>query len=149
MRQDPTTPDTRLSDDPMKYNPARVQALRELMTGGIYSGKHSSVLHCRLRYFDPVARRAGVPEDVAALVERMSADEVTFVLVNVNQVESRELIVQAGAYAEHQFTSIAKNGESTTIDGSSFSVLLEPGSGARINAKMNRYVNQPTLRFPW
>lgn len=149
MRKDPTTPDTRLADDPMKYNPARVKALRELMTGGIYSGKHSSVLHCRLRYFDPVARRAGVPDDVAALVERMSADEVTFVLVNVNQVEARELVVQAGAYAEHQFTSVGIDGKSMQVDSPSFRVHLEPGSGARITAKMRRYANQPTLQFPW
>ena len=54
MKKDTTTPDTRLSDDPMKYNPARVQALRELMLGGIYSGKHGSLLHCGVRYFDPV-----------------------------------------------------------------------------------------------
>ena len=149
MRKDSTTPDTRLSDDPMKYNPARVAALRELMVGGIYSGKHSSVLHSRLRYFDPIARRAGVPPDVAALVERMSADETTFVLVNVNQIESRELVVQAGAYAEHQFTSITYNGETTTIDSPVFTVRLEPGCGTRFKASVKRYVNQPTLRFPW
>ena len=48
MREDQTTPDTRLADDPMKYNPAKVGALRELMLAGIYSGKHGSVLHARL-----------------------------------------------------------------------------------------------------
>lgn len=149
MRRDPTTPDTRLADDPMKFNPARVDALRELMLGGIYSGKHSSVLHCRLRYFDPVARRAGIPEDVAALVEEMSDDEVTFQLVNVSQIESRELIVQAGAYAEHQITSVAHEGVVHKLDSSHFTVRLAPGAGARLTAKMKRHINQPTARFPW
>jgi hypothetical protein len=149
MRQDPTTPDTRLADDPMKYNPARVRALRELMVGGIYSGKHSSVLHARLRYFDPVERRPGVPADVAALVESVTASDVTFVLVNVSQVESRELIVQAGAYAEHQFESVTVNGRSISIDATSFAVHLQPGCGARVNARLARYVNQPTIRLPW
>jgi hypothetical protein len=148
MRQDLTTPDTRLADDPMKYNPAQVQALRELMLGGIYSGKHSSVLHSRLRYFDPVARRAGVPEDVAALVESMSADDVTFVLVNVNQVESRELVVQAGACAEHQFTSITMNGETRTINAPHFSVVLEPGAGTRFRAKLLDEKCRGSLRDP-
>jgi hypothetical protein len=149
MAEDKTTPDTRLADDPMKYNPARVQALRELMLGGIDSGKHGSILHCRVRYFDPVARRAGVPEDVAALVEKMSSDETTLVLVNVNQVEPRELIVQAGAYAEHRFVSVAINGQSTAIDAPYFYVKLQPGSGARMTATMKRYIGQPTLHFPW
>ena len=149
MRTDKTAPDTRLSDDPMQYNPAKVSALRELMLAGIYSSKHSSVLHSRLRYFDPVARRAGVPKDVAALVEKISADEVIFQLVNVSQIEARELIVQAGAYAEHQLTSVTVNNQSQATDESSFTIVLEPGCGARITAKMKRYVNQPTMHFPW
>jgi hypothetical protein len=149
MRQDTTTPDTRLADDPMKYNPARVQALRELTLGGIYSGKQGSLLHCRLRYFDPLARRAGLPQDTAALIEKMTGDEVTLVLVNVNQVQPRTLVVQAGAYAEHQFTDVGIEGSTTTVSAPYFTVKIAPGAGTRITAKMRRYVNQPTLQFPW
>jgi hypothetical protein len=149
MRQDTTTPDTRLADDPMKYNPARVQALRELTLGGIYSGKQGSLLHCRLRYFDPLARRAGLPQDTAALIEKMTGDQVTLVLVNVNQVQPRTLVVQAGAYAEHQFTDVGIEGSTTTVSAPHFTVELAPGAGTRITAKMRRYVNQPTLQFPW
>src|SRR5262249_50709295 len=58
MRRDTTTPDTRLADDPMAFNPASVAALVELMLGGITPMHNASVLNCRLRYFDPVARRA-------------------------------------------------------------------------------------------
>ena len=149
MRQDTTTPDTRLSDDPMKYNPATVQALRRLMLGGIYSGKHGSLLHCRLRYFDPIKRRAGVPEDVAALIEKMTADEVVFTLVNVNQLESKEVVVQGGAYAEHQFEAVTIGKKSHRVDASSFTIRLEPGAGAQLRAKMRRHANQPTSAFPW
>ena len=149
MRQDTTTPDTRLADDPMKYNPARVQALRELTLGGIYSGKQGSLLHCRLRYFDPLARRAGLPQDIAALIEKMTGDQVTLVLVNVNQVQPRTLVVQAGAYAEHQFTDVGIEGSTTTVSAPHFTVKIAPGAGTRITAKMRRYVNQPTLQFPW
>ena len=149
MREDTTTPDTRLSDDPMKYNPARVQALRELMLGGIYSGKQGSLLHCGVRYFDPVARRAGLPPDVAALVESMTADQVTLVLVNVNQVEPRSLVIQAGAYAEHQFLSVSTDGQTKTVNAPRIAVDLAPGAGSRITAQVKRHVNQPTLRFPW
>ena len=149
MRADTTTPDTRLSDDPLKYNPAAVRSLTELMLGGLYPGRTGMVLHCRLRYFDPVLRRAGVPEDVAVLVETMTDDEVTVTLVNTSQLDSRRVVVQAGGYAEHQFESVTHGGREQDIDGSHFSVELAPGSGSRLTLKMHRYVNQPTLRFPW
>ena len=29
-------------------------------------------MHCRLRYFDPLRRRAGIPSDVAALIDTMT-----------------------------------------------------------------------------
>src|SRR5262249_29213574 len=106
MRRDTSTPDTRLADDPMAYNPASVSALVELMLGGIAPMHNASVLHCRLRYFDPVARCAGIPADVAALVDSISADEVSVVLVNVNQLEPHTVTIQAGGYAEHQFVSL-------------------------------------------
>ena len=35
MRLDTTTPDTRLADDPMAFNPATVGALVQLMLGGL------------------------------------------------------------------------------------------------------------------
>ncbi len=89
MRRDTTTPDTRLADDPMEFNPATVGTLVQLMLGGILPGRTGSILHCRVRHFDPQARRAGLPEDVAALVESMSADEVKLALVNLDQVEPR------------------------------------------------------------
>jgi hypothetical protein len=148
MRSDSTTPDTRLADDPMKYNPASVRALRELMLGGIDSGKQSSLLHCRVRYFDPTVRRAGLPPDVAALVERMTGDEVTLVVVNIDQVEPRTVVVQAGAYAEHQFAELIIEGKTTRVAAPQVALALAPGAGARITASVERYVNQPTLRFP-
>ena len=75
MRADTTTPETRLADDPMQFNPASAYALLELMNGGIDPGRWTMPLHCRVRYFDPVRRRAGIPEDVAALVEKARRPE--------------------------------------------------------------------------
>ena len=83
------------------------------------------------RYFDPARQRAGIPEDVAALVESMTADETTLRLVNVNQVEAKTVVVQGGAYAEHRIKQVALDGQTVPVDGSSFSVCLEPGAAAR------------------
>ncbi len=148
MRQDTTTPDTRLSDDPMPFNPAAVQTLIELMLGGLMP-RHGEPLHCRVRYFDPIHRRAGIPEDVAALVEKLTDDTVTLTLVNVNQVDERTVAIQGGAYAEHQFTSAVVDGKNISIDNSSFTIRLAPGAGSSMVIRMNRYANQPTLAFPW
>lgn len=149
MRADTTTPDTRLADDPMQFNPASVNSLLELMLGGVDPGRWTMPLHCRVRYFDPVKRRAGIPEDVGALVERLEANSVTISLVNTNQVQPRRLIVQAGAYGEHQFQSVTVGERDVAVDAAQFEVRLEPGAGDRITIKMDRYANEPTLKFPW
>ncbi len=149
MRNDESTPDTRLSDVMNGINPAVTQGLTQLMLGGLPTGRVGSLLHCRLRYFDPDLRRAGVPEDVAALVEKMSADSVTVQLVNLNPVEPRRVVVQGGAYGEHRFESAEADGETTQIGDSHFTVSLAPGCGSRLVIQMDRYANTPTLAFPW
>jgi hypothetical protein len=149
MRNDTTTPDTRLADDPLNLNPAMAGALMQLMWGGLPPDVRARALFSNLRYFDPIRRRAGIPEDVAALVERMTNDSVTVTLVNVSQTASRELVVQAGGYAEHQFESVEWNGQIVPVRAREFTVRLEPGAGAKLTLKLRRFVNQPTVVFPW
>jgi hypothetical protein len=149
MRSDTTTPDTRMSDDMNEINPAITGTLTQLMLGGLPTGRVGYPLHCRLRYFDPERRRAGVPEDVAALVQGMTQDEVTVTFVNLNLVKSRKMIVQGGAYAEHQIISASVDGVDTLVNHSHFAVTIEPGCGSRVVIKMQRYANQPTMAFPW
>lgn len=149
LRQDPTTPDTRLADDPLQHNPASVSSLVHLMLGGLPPGLHRGLLHCRLRYFDPLARRAGLPEDVAALIEQMTDDSVTVTLLNVSQTAPRTVIVQAGGYAEHEFVRLTVGGRSEPRAGSTLTCVLAPGCGQKLQLGMNRYSRTPTLRFPW
>jgi hypothetical protein len=149
MRKDPTTPDTRLADDPLAFNPASVGALVELMLGGIVPMHNGSVLNCRLRYFDPDSRRAGIAADVAALVAGLTADATSLILVNTNQLESRTVLIQAGGYAEHQFISVTQDTKTVAVNAPHFTLRLAPGAGGKITLQMRRYVNPPTLRFPW
>ena len=149
MHRDDMTPDTRMSDDPNHINPATVDALTQLMLGGLPPGRQGSPLHCRLRYFDPARRRAGLPEGVGALVERMTDDETSLSLVNIDQVAGRTVVVQGGAYGEHQILSADLDGTLTAVGQPSLAVRLAPGSGARLVLRMKRYANQPTLEFPW
>jgi hypothetical protein len=150
IRADTTTPDTRLADDPLHLNPATVQNLNHLLFGGISPGKRGTVLHCRVRYFDPDKRRAGLPDDVGALIESLTADSTVLSLVNVSQVEPRTVIVQAGGYGEHQFTSLSLNdGPVTPLDASTLTIRLEPGCGTKLKLGTKRYANQPTLAMLW
>jgi hypothetical protein len=148
-RADTTTPDTRLADDPMKFNPASVGSLIQLMLGGLHPGHRGQVLHTRVRYFDPVARRAGVPPGVAALVESLDNHSLTLSLVNTDQLNHRTVVIQAGGYAEHQFTSLRYGSHDQPLDDDSLSVRLAPGAGGRLHLSMTRYANPPSMRFPW
>ncbi|HLH72421.1 MAG TPA: hypothetical protein VKX96_03985, partial [Chloroflexota bacterium] len=149
MRSDPTTPDTRLSDDPNHINPATTETLTQLMLGGLPTGRVGYPLHCRLRYFDPTRRRAGIPEDVAALVEKLTADEVVVTLVNTSVLQSRTVIVQGGAYAEHEIIDVTLGEVTSPVGHSHFQVQLGPGAGSQLRIRTMCYANQPTLAFPW
>ncbi len=148
IRQDTTTPEARLADYLLELNPAQTDALANLTLGGYFGGRIWT-LHSRFRYFDPARRRAGLPEDVAALVEKLGADSATLTLVNVNPVDARTVTVQAGGYGEHRFDAAQINGVSVSLGAPLVSVHLEPGCGARIEFKMTRYQNPPTLAQPW
>lgn len=149
MRLDASTPDTRLSDDPYRYNPAQVESLLHLAMGCPHPGRGGNIIGARLRYFDADRRRAGLPRDVAALVTAMSADETKLTLVNVGPVESRTVVVQAGAYGEHEITGITLADGSTHEAGSpTVAICLAPGCGGQMTIRHRRYAHPPTLAQP-
>ena len=149
MRKDTTPPERRLADNMLDYNPAATDSLVQLMWGALIPGREGGLLNARLRYFDPDRKRAGLPNDVAALVSELSDTRTSVTLVNLNQSQRRTVVVQGGRYGEHRFVSV-KAGETTSqIDGPLLTVRLEPGSGARLELQMKRYANVPTVKHPW
>jgi hypothetical protein len=149
LRADVRPPEKRLADNMMDFNPAATSALVQLMWGGLPPGRDGGLLNARLRYFDPVRRRAGVPDDVGALVSEISDTRTVVTLVNLSPNETREVIVQGGAYGEHRFDSVERDGRVTPLDAARFTVRLAPGSGATLALATRRYVNAPTVAFPW
>ena len=149
MREDASTPDTRLADDPMRFNPATVGGLVQLIFGGLPLKHQGEILHARVRYFDPVRRRPGLPEDVGALVDSLSDRSTSLVLVNLNQTESRDVIVQGGAYGEHVYEQVSIDGGKVDVKASTFRVRLGPGAGGRLTIGMKRYAGIPRLAQPW
>ena len=119
------------------------------MLGGLVPGREGGLLHARLRYFDPAARRAGIPPDVAALVSELGDTRTVVTLINLNPREPRTLIVQGGAYGEHRIESATLAGKVSAVNNRTFSLRLAPGAGARLELAMRRYADPPTLRLPW
>jgi hypothetical protein len=149
MRKDATPPERRLADNMLDYNPAATDSLVQLMWGGLLASREGGLINARLRYFDPDRRRAGVPEDVAALVSDMSDTRTTVTLVNLSPTQPRTVIVQGGGYAEHEIVSVTRGATTTPIDAASMTVRLDPGCGETLVLTMRRYANRPTARHPW
>jgi hypothetical protein len=149
MRNDRTTPDTRLPDWPMQFNRfGATLTLNRLMCGAYLHGMIYNQ-HARFRYFDPEKRRSGIPESVAALVTAMDKEKTTLVLVNTSQTRAHDVVVQTGAYGEHQCSRVVVDGKSYPVNHRFFRVRLEPGAGEELVVYADRYANRPTLALPW
>ena len=132
----------------------------------IYNG---GLLHVRVRYFDAERRRPGLPEDVGALVERLSADRTVVRLVNLNPVVGRKLVIQAGAFGEHHFGDVKYQVRTSeypgwlggyagtyaappleveerraTVNSSRLQVELPAGTELLLDLSTERYVNDPS-----
>lgn len=149
MREDPTTPDTRLADDPLQYRPTSVEGLVQQITGGLSPGTSSGPLHARLRWFDPVARRPGLPPDTACLVTGLTDETVSLTVVNTDPLHDRELVMQMGTYGEHECREITYGETRLPMSARMVTVRLKPGCGADLTIRQKRYCHQPVLRFPW
>lgn len=149
IADDTTTADQRLADNMLDKNPAITGGLIQLMMGGIPPGNDGSMLYTRLRYFDLDRRRAGVPQDVGALISELTDTSTVVTLVNINASQPRNVVVQGGSYAEHQIESVEIDGKVTKVDGSAFTLRLAAGSGAKLKLNMKRFAHTPTLKFPW
>lgn len=159
IRADTSTPDTRQADTthrlrisqdaPAGLHSAAAGALVNLTLGGPHPLWCSSPLHCQVRYFDPVLRRPGLPEDVAALVTGFNDSQTTLTLINLSSIEPREIVIQGGAYGEHRIDRVSTSDSVYDIGERSVSVLLSPGAGEEITIERSRYSLQPTFDWPW
>ena len=117
--------------------------------GGAAIGVHGGLLRATVRYFDADRTRPGLPPDVAALVDKLGADSAGIQLVNLNAGETRNLIVQAGAFAEHEFVELTHEEQTVQVESKYFAVQLPPGTSIRLDVGMRRFAHRPTYAFPW
>ena len=149
IRKDQSKPDKRLADNMLDLNPVTTTALVQLTQGGMEPDRRGNLVNSRLRYFDPARKRAGLPEDVGALVSEMSDTGTVVTLVNLNTTTPRTLVVQGGAYGEHVIESVDVNGKTIAVGKPNFSVTLKPGAGSKLTLKMKRYAGDATVKFPF
>jgi hypothetical protein len=149
FRRDTTPAEKRLADNMLDYNPAATEAMVQLMWGALLPGREGGLLNARLRYFDPDRKRAGVPEDVAALVSELSDARTVVTLINLNTSRPRTVMVQGGGYGEHQLVSVTVGDKITPVDSPLLTVRLDPGCGQTLILRMRRYANRPTVLHPW
>lgn len=148
-----------------QHNPVIVEALVQLTTGApavLYNG---GLLHTVVRYYDVARQRPGLPQDVAALVTKIGPTGATIHLVNLNPFEGRAVVLQAGAFGEHNFVSASYASRTSEYPGGvykyaapelqteqleleiqakHFQVDLPPASEIVLELTMERYVNQPS-----
>lgn len=136
-----------------QVNPVITEALVQLTTGGPQTVYWGGLAQGRVRYFDPRSRRPGLPPDVAALVRRLDVDSVELTLVNLSVSATRAVILGAGSFGEHRFTSAAIDGASdgpdAAIDDGYLQVCLPPGTEVDLRLGMERNCRRASYAFPW
>ena len=150
-------------------NPVSSEALVQLTLGAPQQIYNGGLLHARLRYFDAKAQQPGLPADIAALVETLTSKRTGVRLVNLSGNETREVILQAGAFGEHRFVSATYSSRTSvwpgklggyagtsappplttkehhlSINSKHFRVELPPGMEVNLDLEMERYVNEPS-----
>ncbi len=153
IRNDKTSPDEQDVHHWQRLNPVGLEGLVQLMLGAPNHIYHGGLLHCSVRYFDPVRERPGLPPDVAALVDRITPGNIRLHLVNLHASEHRDVIVQGGAFGEHHIKRIKQVQhypyQFNTVNHKFFQVRLAPGGVGCLELEINRYQNDPAYAFPW
>ncbi len=171
IERDTRTVQEIIDDNNWPPNPVIVKALIQTTMGSPAPLYNGGILRATVRYFNTCERRPGLPADVSALVDELSADKVSIQLVNTSSCETRSLIVQAGAFGEHSFTEVSfdettysytgvnpglrtraeqtTDCSTTTVNGKHFTVELPPMTSVRLECGLDRFSNNPSYAFPW
>ena len=152
LRRDDRNP-AEYDEDYLRHrNPISEEGLLQLTMGAPNQVYYGGLLMARVRHFDYRRERPGLPDDVAALVEGVDSDGVTLTLVNLGG-ERKELVVQAGAYGEHEFTRLrydtGDGQREITPDANAVRVSMPGGTRVSMRGTTERFANDPTYDLPW
>ena len=152
-----------------ELNPVTTEALVQLTTGAPQFMYYGGFLMARLRYFDAQRRRPGLPQDVAALVEKLEPARTAVRLVNLSPTEAREVVIQAGGLGEHRFVTAAfaaraseypgsqkeyaapqlqTDSQTVAVNATHLRVLLPPATEIALDLAMERFTQEPSYSVP-
>lgn len=153
IREDTSTPDQQDVHHWLNRNPVILEGLVQTMLGAPNHIYHGGLLNTSLRYFDAEKQRPGLPEDMAALVQKINPGGVTVTLVNLHPTETKRVIVQGGMFGEHRINRVKQvivyPYQFDSIDHKFFETEISPGSVVQLEIEMDRFQNAPSYAFPW
>jgi hypothetical protein len=153
-----------------QLNPVTTEALIQLTLGAPQALYNGGLMHTRVRYFDAERGRAGLPQDVAALVTMVQDKRTVLRLVNVNPLQARDVVIQAGGFGEHHFgviryaaqrgdypgeigsyatPALATEVQETPVHETYVQVHLPPATEIELDIETIRYVNNPSYHSKW
>jgi hypothetical protein len=158
VRADTSTRETRLADNAIDKNPVSVSALLHQTMGAIHVARPpwsplspnqgGSPLYARLRHFDADAGTAGLPPDIAVLVEQLSDTSTTATIVNLSPIRQRRMVIRGGGYGEHRIEAVRIGDTRIHVGQRDLPIRIAPGAGATITLEMARHTLKPTLDWP-
>ena len=174
MLADERSVEQMIEDNEWSPNPVILKGLVQVTLGAPQTIYNGGLLRATVRYFDSDRGRPGLPRDVAALVHSLGPDHAGVHLVNTSATEERHLVIQAGAFGEHQFTGVTHNelslefkrpigtslqlrarathvlsDKTVELDSKYLAVEMPPMSSIRLTLGMRRFANDPSYAFPW
>ena len=161
MEADDTDPETRECNHFHPLNTVFPEPLVRMAMGTPAALYNGGMLQAHVRYFDPAGNgpspshglRTGLPEHVAALVDKVSADGAHLTLVNTDPVASHPVLMQAGSFGEHEFTNASVDkgygaAQQVVVNGKYLKVELGPAAQVTLDLGMKRFVHKPSYDFP-
>jgi hypothetical protein len=151
-------------------NPVVTEALTQLTWGAPQVLYNGGPVQARVRYYDAAARRPGLPPDVAALVSSIDPVATVVTLVNLAGAGERSVVVQAGAFGQHDITAVSHDGaepgwagsdteyisrevrataSSAEVGGPWLEVHLPAGTRVTLTLRLRADARPPSVRTPW
>ncbi len=94
-----------------RVNPVVTEVLSQLITGTPQTLYNGGLPFSALTYEDLDRGRAGLPQDVAALVTSLAQDRIEVELVNLSATRTRRLLIRASRFGEHRLQQVESHGE--------------------------------------
>ena len=145
---DDSDPETRECYHFHNLNPVVPEGLLQMSMGTPAAMYNGGLLLSHVRYFDPMLKRPGLPRHVAVLAEHVTADSIDLTFVNTDPVSSHRVLIQAGTFAEHEFTGASLDGEDIALDERHVCIELDRSAIAHLHLKLKRFAHRPTYDLP-